>query len=60
MESNVMSSWRLSESQYAKMKFRTHQAALSYPEKVKQVVELQRRLVPIYAARGQKIVPWKI
>lgn len=40
--------------------FRAHQAALSYPEKVRQVVAMQRRLVPIYAARGEKSVPWKI
>lgn len=60
MESNVMNARRLSESQYAKTNFRAHQAELSYPEKVKQVVEMQRRLVPIYAARGQKIVPWAI
>ena len=60
MESHVMNSWRLSEAQYAKTNFRAHQAALSYPEKVRQVVEMQRRLVPIYAARGQKIVPCKI
>lgn len=60
MESHVMNSWRLSESQYAKTNFRAHQADLSYPEKVRQVVAMQRRLVPIYAARGEKIVPWKI
>lgn len=44
--------------QYAKVNFRRRQAALSYPEKVRQLVELQKRLVPIYAARGKIIVPW--
>lgn len=48
----------LSETQYAKEIFRRRQAALPYPEKVRQVVELQKRLVPIYAARGKVIVPW--
>jgi hypothetical protein len=50
----------LSESQYAKESFRASQAALSYPEKVRQLVMLQERLRPIYAARGRTIVPWKI
>ena len=50
----------LSEEQYGKSKFRAKQAALSYPEKVRQVVALQERMRPIYAARGRIIVPWKI
>lgn len=48
----------LTESQYAKVNFRRRQASLPYPEKVRQLVELQKRLVPIYAARGKTIVPW--
>ncbi len=48
----------LTGEQYAKVNFRRRQAALSYPEKVRQLVELQKRLVPIYAARGKIIVPW--
>ena len=48
----------LTGEQYAKVNFRRHQPALSYPEKVRQLVELQKRLVPIYAARGKIIVPW--
>lgn len=48
----------LSESQYAKLNFRIEQAALSFPEKIRQIVEMQKRLVPIYASRGIKIVPW--
>ncbi len=50
----------LTEEQYAKKKFRAHQASLSYPEKVRQVVEMQKRLVPIYAARGRIIKPWSL
>ena len=50
----------LSERQYAKASFRASQAALSYPEKVRQLVMLQEKLRPIYAARGRTIVPWKI
>jgi len=60
MESNLKSSWRLSLDRYQKKGFRAHQASLSYPEKVRQVVAMQRRMVPIYAARGKVIVPWKI
>lgn len=48
----------LTDAQYAKVNFRRRQAALSYPEKVRQLVELQKRLVPIYAARGKVIIPW--
>ena len=48
----------LTDEQYAKVNFRRRQSALSYPEKVRQLVELQKRLVPIYAARGKVIVPW--
>ena len=36
----------LSERQYAKTSFRASQAALSYPEKVRQLVMLQERLRP--------------
>jgi hypothetical protein len=50
----------LSEEQYGKPKFRAEQAALSYPEKIRQVVALQERMRPIYAARGRIIVPWKL
>ena len=50
----------LSERQYAKNSFRASQAALSYPEKVRQLVMLQEKQRPIYAARGRTIVPWKI
>lgn len=50
----------LSERQYAKTSFRASQAALSYPEKVRQLVMLQGRLRPIYAARGRIIVPWTL
>lgn len=48
----------LTDKQYAKENFRRRQTALSYPEKVRQLVQLQKRLVPIYAARGRIIVPW--
>ena len=60
MESDVKKSWQLTKAQYAKTEVRVRQAALSYPEKVKQVVIMQQRMVPICSARGKKIVPWKI
>ncbi len=50
----------LTQEQYAKTHFRADMAALAYPEKVRKLVELQRRLVPIYAARGRTIVPWTL
>jgi len=50
----------LSQAQYAKTTFRNYQASLSYPQKVRQVVAMQHRLVPIYASRGKVIVPWAI
>ena len=49
----------LSESQYAKMQGRRNLADLPFPEKVKCVIELQRRLQPIYAQRGIYIKPWR-
>ena len=48
----------LTDSQYAKSHFRTAMAELSYPEKVRQLVALQERIVPVCAARGQVVVPW--
>ena len=49
----------LSESQYAKTQGRRNLADLPFPEKVKCVIELQRRLQPIYAQRGIYIKPWR-
>lgn len=50
----------LTANQYAKVTFRQKQAALSYPEKVRQVVAMQKRIRPILAARGRVIVPWQL
>ena len=49
----------LSKEQYAKEQGRRNMAALPFIEKVKCVIELQRRLQPIYARRGITIKPWK-
>ena len=49
----------LSEEQCAKSAGRRNLAALPFTEKVKCVIELQRRLQPIYAQRGIYIKPWK-
>ena len=49
----------LSEAQYAKTQGRRNLADLPFPEKVKCVIELQRRLQPIYAQRGIYIKPWR-
>ena len=59
--SNAQPSMRpLSEAQYAKKGFRRRMAAMSFEEKVRCVVEMQKRLVPILAARGRTIVPWSL
>lgn len=50
----------LPRERYAKTTFRKKQSELPFPEKVHQLVALQERLRPIYAARGRVIVPWKI
>ncbi|MBQ7189501.1 MAG: hypothetical protein IJR99_08820 [Kiritimatiellae bacterium] len=49
----------LSAKQYAKSEGRRNLASLPFTEKVKYVIELQRRLQPIYAQRGIYIKPWK-
>ena len=50
----------LTGEQYAKVNFRRRQAALSYPEKVRQLVELQKRLVQKgeEAADAREAVGW--
>ena len=50
----------LTAEQYAKKNFRHRLASLSFEEKVRCVVEMQKRLVPILAARGRVIVPWTL
>ena len=49
----------LAEERYAKSQGRRNLAMLPFVEKVKCVIELQRRLQPIYAKRGIYIKPWK-
>ena len=49
----------LTDTQYAKTQGRRNLADLPFTEKVKCVIELQRRLQPIYAQRGIIIKPWK-
>ena len=39
--------------------FKDNTSLLPFTEKVKCVIELQRRLQPIYAQRGIIIKPWK-
>ena len=45
----------LDRQRYEKPVFRAAQRALSYPEKVRQVIEMQVRIAPILAARGRTI-----
>lgn len=46
-------------AKYGKPNFRVSMASLSFAQKVDQVIELQKRLTPIYAQRGILVVPWK-
>ena len=48
----------LTEAQYAKTEGRRNMAALSFIEKVRCVIEMQKRMIPIYAQRGINIRPW--
>lgn len=57
---NVIRMRPLAQWQYEKTSFRAAQRALSYPEKVRQVVAMQERIAPILAARGRIIKPWKL
>ncbi|MBR3085515.1 MAG: hypothetical protein IKH04_03840 [Kiritimatiellae bacterium] len=49
----------LSLEQYSKAQGRRNMATLPFIAKVKCVIEMQRRLKPIYAQRGIAIKPWK-
>ena len=50
----------LPEEYYQKRKSRKAWREMPFEEKVRQVVELQKRAAPIYAARGKIIVPWTL
>ena len=50
----------LTTEQYAKATGRRNMADLPFVEKVRCVVEMQRRMVPVYAQRGIVIKPWRI
>ena len=49
----------LSADQYAKTIGRRNMADLPFIEKVRCVIEMQKRMVPIYASRGIQIRPWQ-
>jgi len=48
----------LEVSSYEKRNVRSAWRNLSYPEKVKCVVDLQKRIAPIFAQRQKIIKPW--
>ena len=58
---NLRAGWAepLSDEAYAKKEFRARSAALPIEEKVRRIVAMQRRLVPIYAARGIRVRAWR-
>jgi hypothetical protein len=49
----------LTPEAYEKRLFRSRMAALPIEEKVRCIVAMQKRLVPIYAARGIRVRPWR-
>ena len=49
----------LADETYAKKDFRAKSAALPIEEKVRRIVAMQRRLVPIFAARGIRVRTWR-
>lgn len=49
----------LTDEEYAKTKWREKQRNLPYEEKVRQVIEMQKRVAPIYRARGIAFRVWQ-
>lgn len=48
----------VAEAPAGKNAYRTKQRKLSWPEKVKVVIELQKIAEPILAARGKTVIVW--
>lgn len=48
----------VAEAPAGKAAYRTKQRKLSWPEKVKVVIELQKIAKPILAARGKSVTVW--
>ena len=48
----------VAETPPGKDAYRTKQRKLSWPDKVKVVIELQKIAKPILAARGQSVTVW--
>ena len=48
----------VAETPPGKEAYRTRQRKLSWPEKVKVVIELQKIAKPILAARGKSVTVW--
>ncbi len=48
----------VAEAPAGKDAYRTKQRKLSWPEKVKVVIELQKIAKPILAARGKSVTVW--
>lgn len=44
----------------AKRERRRQLARMSFPEKVRAVIQLQRMAAPLLRARGRQVVPWDI
>jgi hypothetical protein len=49
---------KVAEAHPGKDAYRTKQRKLSWPEKVKVVIELQKIARPILAARGKSVMVW--
>ena len=57
MDENHM---KVAERPMGKEAYRTKQRKLSWPEKVRVVVELQKIAKPILAARGKSVTVWPV
>lgn len=51
---------KMAESPVGKDLYRTKQRKLSWPEKVRIVVELQKIAKPILEARGKSVIVWPV
>ena len=49
---------KVAEAPAGKEAYRTKQRQLSWPEKVRVVIELQKIAKPILAARGKSVMVW--
>lgn len=50
---------KFSEQSYGKPNFRHEMSQMTYPMKVECVIDMQERVMPICARRGEIVKPWR-